>query len=216
MKRWPTLASFILFIALCASIAYWAMQLFKPPTRPVAAPPAAAQPAANIDAAAGLFGGRSSVAVASNYQLRGVVVSGAEDESIAILAAEGKPAQAIRANMEVAPGVTVKEVHRGYIVLSENGVSKRVELPQEVNSQAGADPAGRPPVPARATPGQQPTTTKTHHKAIFNQPSPPAQSSPPPAQPSPPPAASSMAIAGSSGPARAGGTGATAAANGAK
>lgn len=208
MKRLPALASFILFIALCASIAYWAMQLFKPQARPVAAPPPAAQPAANIDAAAGLFGGRSSVAVASNYQLRGVVVSGNADESVAILATEGKPAQAIRANMEVAPGVKVQEVHRGYVVLSEHGVPKRVELPQESKSRAGADPAGRPPVPNRATPSQQqPSAADARRSAIFNQPSPPpAQTAPPPAQ-SPPPAESGASTVGSSGAAGAGNTG---------
>lgn len=207
MKRLPAPASFILFIALCASIAYWAMQLFKPQARPVAAPPPAAQPAANIDAAAGLFGGRSSVAVASNYQLRGVVVSGNADESVAILATEGKPAQAIRANMEIAPGVKVQEVHRGYVVLSEHGVPKRVELPQESKSQAGADPAGRPPVPNRATPSQQPSAADARRSAIFNQPSPPpAQVSPPSAQSSPP-TESGAATAGSSGAAGIGNTG---------
>ena len=29
MKRWPLITSFMLFIALCISAAYWAMQLFK-------------------------------------------------------------------------------------------------------------------------------------------------------------------------------------------
>jgi len=208
MKRLPALASFILFIALCASIAYWAMQLFKPPARPVTAPAPAPQTATNIDAAAGLFGGRSSVAVASNYQLRGVVMSGTAGESVAILATEGKPAQAIRANMEVAPGVKVQEVHRGYVVLSENGVPKRVELPQEIKNQAGADPAGRPPVPNRAVPNQQPSAADARRSAIFNQPSaPPAQASPPPVPSSPPPTESSMATVGSSGTAGTGNTG---------
>ena len=33
MKRLPLITSFVLFIALCVSAAYWAMQLFKPPLR---------------------------------------------------------------------------------------------------------------------------------------------------------------------------------------
>src|ERR671916_145678 len=120
MKRWPLVASFVLFIALCASAAYWALQLFKPPVRPVAAPPRAAQAEVKTDAAAALFGGRpGKVAVASNYQLRGVISSGNGRDSVAILSADGKPAQAVRMNMEVAPGVTVKQVHRGYVLLSE-------------------------------------------------------------------------------------------------
>src|SRR4030065_1562793 len=43
MKRWPLAATFVLFIALCVSAAYWAMQWLKPPSRPVAAPPQAMQ-----------------------------------------------------------------------------------------------------------------------------------------------------------------------------
>ena len=131
MKRLPLVTSFILFIALCASAAYWAMQLLKPPLRAVAAPPQTAQPAPKLDAAAGLLGGRSTAAVASNFQLKGVVVAGDPAKSVAILAANGKPAQAIRTNAEVVPGVTVKEVNRSYVLLSEGGVIKRVELPAD-------------------------------------------------------------------------------------
>lgn len=130
MNRGPRIATFVLFIALCASAAYWAIQFLKPPVRAVAAPPQSAQPAPGLDAAASLFGGRSSFAVAGNFQLKGVVVAGNPAESVAILAANGKPAQAVRTNEEVMPGVTVKEVQRGYVLLSEGGVVKRVELPE--------------------------------------------------------------------------------------
>ena len=128
MKRLPRIASFILFIALCMSAAYWAMQIYKPPQRAIAAPSQTDRPA-RLDAAAGLFGGRSSFAVAGNFQLTGVVVASDPSESVAILAVNGKPALAVRTNSEVMPGVTVKEVHKGYALLLENGVVKRVELP---------------------------------------------------------------------------------------
>ena len=124
------ITSFVLFIALCISSAYWAMQLFKPPVRSVAAPPLAAQPAPSLDAAAGLFGGRSTAAVASNFQLKGVVVASNPADSVAILAENGKPAHTIRINDEVAPGATVKEINRHYVLISEGGVIKRVELPE--------------------------------------------------------------------------------------
>lgn len=157
MNRWPLVASFILFIALCASGAYWAMQLFKPPVRPVAAAPRPAATAVRPEAAAMLFGGKGAkTAVASNYQLKGVIFSPVPGESVAILSADGKPAQAIRIDMEVAPGVTVKEVHRQYVMLLEDGVAKRVELPEEL--QAQASPAAASPVPARPAPMQRPTT----------------------------------------------------------
>lgn len=130
MKRLPLITSFVFFIALCASAAYWAMQLFKPPVRPVAAPPLTAQPAPSLDAAAGLLGGHSTSIVATSYQLKGVVVASNPAESVAILAANGRPAHAIRTDAEVIPGVTVKEINRHYVLISEGGVIKRVELPE--------------------------------------------------------------------------------------
>jgi len=135
MKRLPRIASFILFIALCVSAAYWAMQLFKPPLRAVAVLPSQTiQPAPKLDAAASLLGGHLNAVVASNFQLKGVVVAGNPAESIAILAADGKPAQAVRINAEAVPGVTVKEVNRRYVLLSEGGVIKRVELPENAKA----------------------------------------------------------------------------------
>jgi general secretion pathway protein C len=131
MKRWPLIASFVLFVALCASAAYWAMQWFTPAARPVAAPPQQSQPAPDPAAAATLFGGHTLGAVVSNFQLKGVVMASNPDESVAILAVNGKPAQAIRANMEVLPGVTIKEVHKQHILIIDGGVIKRVELPEK-------------------------------------------------------------------------------------
>jgi general secretion pathway protein C len=158
MKRWPLLVSFVLFIALCVSATYWGMQLYKPPARAVAAPPPAVQSPPDPRAAVVLFGGRQGpVAVATNYQLRGVVSSGTSGESIAILAADGKPAEAIRANREIQPGVIVKEVHPRYVLLQENGVMKRVELPEDAKGISVVS-GNRPPV-TRAVPpmpGMQP------------------------------------------------------------
>ncbi len=139
MKRWPLVASFVLFIVLCASVAYWAMQLFRPPLRAVTAPPPASRPAPRIEAAVQLFGGRTNIAVATNFQLKGVIASGSAGESIAILSADGKPAQPVRAGAEVLPGVTVKEVHARYVLLSEGGAIKRVELPEGAKS-GGVEP----------------------------------------------------------------------------
>lgn len=170
MRRLPLVASFLLFILLCASIAYWGMQLFKPPLRPVAAPPRAAQPEIRPQAAAALFGARSrAVAAASNYQLRGVIFSGNPRDSVAIISADGKPAQAFRVETEIAPGVTVKEVYRGYVVIAEGGTTKRIELPEDAPAQAGGvtvnpslPPVTRTPVPTPAVPpAPAPTRAQT-------------------------------------------------------
>lgn len=160
MRRLPLVASFVLFILLCASVAYWAMQLFKPPLRPVAAPPRAAQPEVRPQAAAALFGARAQAAAAStNYQLRGVIFSGNPRDSIAIVSADGKPAQAVRVDAEIVPGVTVKEVHRGYVLIAEGGVTKRIELPEDTPGQGATasinpalPPVQRTPIPTPSLP----------------------------------------------------------------
>jgi hypothetical protein len=54
-------------------------------------------------------------------------------------------------NAEVLPGVTVKEVNRRYVLLSEGGAIKRVELPEDAKAQmkagisTNATGAGSPP-----------------------------------------------------------------------
>jgi general secretion pathway protein C len=154
MKRLPLAAVFILFIALSASAAFWGMQLFKPAQRPVAAPPAS-RIDARPEAAASLFGGRlQGMTVASNFELLGVVASGTGKESIAIIAADGSPAEAKRVNSEVAPGVRIKEVHPKYVLLVENGVTKRVDLPESAKGQGNISMANtmRTPVPVQQPP----------------------------------------------------------------
>lgn len=131
MKHLPMMTSFVLFIALCASLAYWAMQIFKPKVRDVAVPSLTIATVLTLDAAAGLFGGRLNTPVASNYQLIGVIFASDPDESVAILATDGKPAQAIRNHRKVAPGVTLNEVNRHHVLLSEGGVIRRIELPEK-------------------------------------------------------------------------------------
>ncbi|NEX61347.1 type II secretion system protein N [Noviherbaspirillum galbum] len=177
-RRLPLLISFLLFIALCAATAYWALQLFKPPVRPVAAPPREVKADPSVDAAASLFGGRAGkTAVASNYQLRGIIAAGTKD-SVAIVSADGKPAQAVRVGTEMNPGVIVKEVTRDHVMISENGVMKRVELPE--SAKGLPEIASAPPVTARPMP-PPPPAQPTARSAVM----PPASSlpSPPPATP---------------------------------
>lgn len=207
MKRLPLLVSFLLFIALCASIAYWALQLFKPPLRPVAAPPRTAQVEVSPDAAAALFGGRpGKTAVASNYQLRGVIMAGSRD-SVAIISADGKPAQAVRVGSELSPGVSVKEVQRDYVLLSDGGATKRVELPESAKgipniasvAPVPVRPATPPPVQAITPPAAQPSArSQSMPPAAFQQPAPPpvppATVVPPAQQPSSPTMPQSQAM----------------------
>lgn len=148
MKRLPWFASFAMFILLCVSIAYWGMQLFQPPLRAVAAVPQAESPALSLEAAKGLFGARAAAnPVSSDYQLKGVLAAARRGKSVAILSVDGKPAKAVAAGSELAPGVIVREVRPQYVLLSESGVIKRVEL--AAFKSAGA---ALPPVAILANP----------------------------------------------------------------
>jgi general secretion pathway protein C len=148
-KRVPLLLSLVGVIVLAASIAFWFLQLYQPPQRPIAAVPVAQMADPPIDAAATLFGGQTAVASATNYQLTGVVADGRN--SVAIIVAEGSPPKALRVGKEVAPGVTLAEVYPRYVMLSDGGVMKRIDLATDTKAAApmggGAPP---PPVPAGA------------------------------------------------------------------
>jgi len=125
-KRLPLLLSLLGVILLAASLAYWILQLYQPPQRPIAAVPHASMPDPSIDAAATLFGGQIATASATNYQLTGIVSAGRE--SVAIIVAEGSPPKAVRMGKELVPGITLAEVHPRYVMLSDGGVMKRLDL----------------------------------------------------------------------------------------
>ncbi|MFK3739502.1 type II secretion system protein N [Massilia sp. TN1-12] len=133
-KRLPLLLSLIGVILLAASLAYWILQLYQPPQRPIAAVPASNVPEPSIDAAATLFGGQVAVASATNYQLTGIVAAGRE--SVAILVADNAPPKALKVGKEVSPGVTLAEVHPRYVMLSDGGVMKRVDLAADAKAAA--------------------------------------------------------------------------------
>jgi len=180
LKRLPLICSVAAVAVLSASLAYWGMQLFKPKQRPIAAAPVAQVQEANMDAARGLFGGNTAVAVVSNYQLRGVVADTRGHGSVAIISADGQPAKAFPVGSELSPGVSVKEVQPRHVILMEGGVQKRLDLmsDQGVSSSGGmTSPMGGPmeppqppplgtpappqlaPPPVQMAPAQPPTTS---------------------------------------------------------
>lgn len=151
MKRLPLFVTVLAVVLLSASLAYWGLQLFKPQQRAIAAPPVQPAMALNIDAAKGLFGGQIAVAAVSNYQLKGVVAARGND-SAAILSVDNKPAESVAVGREIAPGVVVKEVHPKFVVLSEGGVIKRIDLPSDAGVSSG--PATLPGQPQPIQPTQ--------------------------------------------------------------
>ncbi|WP_158229270.1 type II secretion system protein N [Collimonas sp. PA-H2] len=155
--RLPALASLALFMLLCACAAYWRMKLVEPPLPALAPPPQAEAPQIDISQAAGLFGDHGSV-VASNYRLTGVVVAQNAAESVAILSAEGQPAQVVRVGQEVQRGTSVKEVRKTYVLLLEGGILKRLILPEHAETKPEIASAALPAAPALlpATPPGEP------------------------------------------------------------
>ncbi|WP_426318505.1 type II secretion system protein N [Pseudoduganella sp. R-43] len=128
MKRLPLICSVAAVALLSASLAYWGMQLFKPKQRPIAAVPVAQAPEANMDAARGLFGGNTALAAVSNYQLRGVVADTRGRGSVAIISADGQPAQVLPVGSMLSPGVSLEDLQPRHVILMEGGVQKRLDL----------------------------------------------------------------------------------------
>ena len=125
-KRLPLMLSLVGLILLAVSLAYWILQLYQPPQRPIAAVPRATMPDPAIDAAATLFGGQVAVASATNYQLTGIVYAGRD--SVAIIVADGSPPKALKVGKELTSGIKLAEVYPRYVMLSDGGVMKRIDL----------------------------------------------------------------------------------------
>ena len=196
MQRAPTLIAFLLFLALCASIAYWLLQWMSPPPRPVAAPPQAVRALPPVAAAANLFGGRGQAAGMANVQLRGILRAGSPKGSIAIIAVEGKPARALHTDAEVTSGLTVKAINARSVVLSDRGTERELTLPafaaQEgaMSSMPGRSP--EPPQAQQVQPAQQ--------AQVVQQPAPPPQLPPPQQQASGPSGGGTTASGGPAAP----------------
>ena len=159
MKRLPLLFTLLALIALAMSLAYWVLQLVQPPQRPLAAAPVAQMAEPSADAAGTLFGGQPTAAVATSYQLTGIVAAGRD--SAAILVADGQPPRALGLGKEIAAGVSVAEIHPRYVMLSDGGVLKRIDLATDAKastalSQVQTATAATPPVVPPPQVQQQP------------------------------------------------------------
>lgn len=195
MKRLPLLFTLLALVFLAVSATYWGMQLYKPQQRPITTVQTAALPEPSPDAAATLFGGEAITNVVSNYQLTGIVSAGRD--SVAILVADGQPPKALKVGRELAPGVSISEVHRSYIMLSEGGIMKRVDLMADTRPAiplSGAVPMGQPVAPG-AMPTSEPQTSPGAVQApppgevnpVVPQDQEPPQEGPPPDITPPPP-----------------------------
>ena len=189
MKRLPLLVSFVLFLALCASLAYWALQLFAPAPRAVTAPPQAERKVAPVTAAENLFGAQGQASTMANVSLRGVIRAGRAADSEAILVVGNEPPKYVKVSAEVMDGVKVKEIRARHVILDDHGVSREVSLPAFAPTPASAaninTNAGQPPQPANQqpnnpqAPNQQPAAPAAPQEQP-QQPQQPAQNQPAP------------------------------------
>ena len=153
------------------------MQLFKAPQRPINPPAVPVVQDASVEAGAALFGGQVSVATASNYQLKGVVAAANGRRSVAIISTDGKPSVAVPEGAEVAPGVTVQEVHARHVLLLDGGVSKRIDLVADDKALALPGPVSASPAPASATNLVPPPLPMEQQRPATMMPAPPQVSS---------------------------------------
>ena len=130
MKRLPVIASFLLFLMLCASITYWLLQWMAPSTRPLIVPMPVERALPEMSAAAILFGGNAEAISSISVQLSGIIMANRGADSVAIIALPGKPARSLHVNAEVIEGLVVKKINSRSVVLSERGVDREVRLPE--------------------------------------------------------------------------------------
>ena len=138
--RYRFIVPFIVFIALCSSMTYWSVQLFQPGAHSLPMPTLTTPPTIDQEAAVRLFGeqsgGRfSSFALTSQIKVSGIVAANNSSNSVAILLADNKNAQATAVGKEILPGVKVEEIHPDYVLLSDHGRTQRIALPVETKKQ---------------------------------------------------------------------------------
>jgi general secretion pathway protein C len=206
------IVSVLLFAALCAIVAGWALQLLAPraPIAPAGAV-ARAQPPTDLSAAGQLFGGLPRAVDAasegpSNIQVAGVLAAG--PRGVALLAIDGKPAKPFAVGESVTDGMTVRSVTGETVELERGGQPMRLAAPARASlavltsgpqrptdgagaSSATTPPVALPPLPPRALPpagaaATAPEPAPPPPQAGIGAPPPAgAASAPPPAAPGP-------------------------------
>lgn len=150
MKRAPLIVSFILFLALCASAAYWVLQFIQPKARPMIAPPESTTITPPLSAAATLLGGKANKSPSSDYQLSGIIMANNPAERVAIIASQGQAAHAYRIHAQLSSGTELAEINKDHVLLAMHGEIKRINLiaaaQLRVNNTLPPSPAsqGRP------------------------------------------------------------------------
>lgn len=141
MKRLPLLVNILLFVFLCAVIAFWGMRFFAPKPRPQIAPVSSVTYEPGVGQWGTLFGQAPVVeAGPSAYLVKGVIVAPKASDSSAIVFVEGKPTFILGIGKELSPGVVLREVHSDHIIVAESGMPRRIDVPPQPPVAAGLNP----------------------------------------------------------------------------
>jgi general secretion pathway protein C len=167
---WPVwLATALAFAAVCAVIAYWALQILAP-RAPIAPSGIASDQRSlpQLQAASQLFGATVAATAAapqpSNIQVVGIVAAGRLGS--AILTVDGKPPKSFSVGTKVSPTQSLGAVRADAVVIDSAG--QRVELPAptrasldvltsgKARAASSSPPAAAGGLAAAPTPGASP------------------------------------------------------------
>ena len=147
LRHAPGMAVLGLIIVLGFQLAHWSWAFIAPrPGNPAfSAPQINAESAAHTIAAAHLFGQTTqpSAAVSNdhslpNIRLKGVFAAVSRQNSYAIVNTGIRIDQTLRIGEDILPGIQLKSVHPLYIVVSHDGVLKRLNLDNKNNGETSA------------------------------------------------------------------------------
>ena len=125
----PFLVTMLLCAGICASGLYWSA-LFAPYQAYQSTPIPPARAKGNPPDAKSLFGWQGGMAIESrHFQLKGLLLAGKPENSVAVLAVDDWPARTFRVGTAVAAGVSLAEIHSRHVVIIEGGSARRIELP---------------------------------------------------------------------------------------
>lgn len=163
-RRWASsVAAFVAFAALCAVLAYWALQLFAPPVR--VAPAGSLvdyRSAPDLGAAATLFGRASdapSRADPGSSDIRVLGVAASDARGSAVLAIDSGGAKAYMIGDRVGDDLRLVAVRSDAVVLERNGARFELPTPQRPSvallssgpsAANGATASAEPPADARS------------------------------------------------------------------
>lgn len=131
--RLPRLVELLLFLVLCAVVAWWAVQMMRGDA--IAVPPSAGAANAvgdgdrieSVLASARLFGARRPGTLSDNVRALGVVADASGNGSV-IVSVDGQAARAYRVG-DTIDGRVVRAIRAGEIELEVNGANQVFRLP---------------------------------------------------------------------------------------